>query len=271
MTNTAQSISAQSPIHTIVDATRDRVATLQTHPLYGSITDLHALHTFMEHHIFAVWDFMSLLKTLQRKMTCVAVPWTPAQDPALCRFINEIVVAEESDEMGDGSFGSHFDLYLRAMEEVGADTGPIKHFVQLVNQGVRIDQALTQAGAPTAAAQFTTYTMDLALSGSIVEVASAFTFGREDVIPTMFEAIVHDLEQQSFTTFDNLLYYLHRHIELDGDEHGPLSLQLIENLCANNAMSWQGATNVAHEALKERAALWDGVVLAIEKSSVRAA
>ena len=258
-------------INAVVAATEELTKSLQTHPLYGAINSMETLHTFMEHHIFAVWDFMSLLKTLQRKMTCVAVPWTPPADPALCRFINEIVVAEESDEMGDGTYGSHFDLYLRAMKEVGANTQPIERFVELVNQGERIDRALDRAGAPDAAARFTSYTMDLGLSGSLVEAASAFTFGREDVIPTMFDAIVRDLEKQAFTTFDNLLYYLHRHIELDGDEHGPLSLQLIDNLCGNNNLAWKAAEEVARTSLRERTALWDGVVRAINLSEAHAA
>ena len=258
-------------INAVIASTKELTESLQTHPLYGAINSMETLHTFMEHHIFAVWDFMSLLKALQRKMTCVAIPWTPPTDPALCRFINEIVVAEESDEMGDGTYGSHFDLYLRAMKEVGANTQPIERFVELINQGERVDRALSQAGAPPAAARFTSYTMDLVLSGSLVDVASAFTFGREDVIPTMFEAIVRDLEQQTFTTFDNLLYYLHRHIELDGDEHGPLALQLIDNLCGGNNLAWQAAEDVAQTSLRERIALWDGVVRSIGLSEARAA
>ncbi|MEC9466639.1 MAG: DUF3050 domain-containing protein [Myxococcota bacterium] len=263
--------TSSKPIDTVIANTQPLRKALSDHPLYEAIDSLQSLQAFMEHHVFSVWDFMSLLKALQRKMTCTAVPWTPPTNPTLARFINEIVLEEESDRLPDGSYGSHFDLYLRAMREVGANTIPIETFIELINQGEPIDRALEKANAPAAAARFTRYTLDLVLSGSVIDVAAAFTFGREDVIPVMFEAIVNDLQSQSFTTFDTLLYYLERHIELDGDEHGPLSLQLIENLCRDNHLASQSVNDVAHQSLTERTRLWDGVVEKIRRSEPRAA
>lgn len=77
----------------------------------------------MQGHVFAVWDFMMLLKQLQRKLTCVDKIWLPPKSNNTARFINEIVVGQQTDVHPDGkNHASHFQLYLEAMREVGADT-----------------------------------------------------------------------------------------------------------------------------------------------------
>ncbi|MHC5538945.1 DUF3050 domain-containing protein, partial [Singulisphaera rosea] len=112
-----------------IDRIRTRIAPLRdallAHPVYAGIDDIDGLRRFMEHHVFAVWDFMSLLKALQRRVCCVDVPWTPPANPAACRLVNQIVLGEESDEDEEGRPSGHFELYRRAMQLCGAETGPI--------------------------------------------------------------------------------------------------------------------------------------------------
>lgn len=95
---------------------------LKNHPLYISLQDLNDVQVFMELHAFAVWDFMSLLKLLQQNLTHIALPWMPSNNPKLTRFINEIVVAEESDLNEEGNPMSHFQMYRDAMVQTGANT-----------------------------------------------------------------------------------------------------------------------------------------------------
>ena len=97
---------------------------LASHPIYAAIQSEQQLRLFMESHVFAVWDFMSLLKALQRSLTCVDVPWVPSRHAASRRFINEIVLGEESDEYQHRPL-SHFEIYLEAMQALDADTAPI--------------------------------------------------------------------------------------------------------------------------------------------------
>src|SRR5258706_12052917 len=108
-------------IERLEEAVRDGRKSVTGHPIYGALKNHDAIVTFMEHHVFAVWDFMSLLKSLQRNLTCVELPWVPTGPTGSRRLINDIVLVEESDLLG-GGFISHFELYLNGMDEAGADT-----------------------------------------------------------------------------------------------------------------------------------------------------
>ena len=115
----------------------DRRALLE-HPLYGRLQTLSHLAVFMEHHVFAVWDFMSLLKALQVRLTCASVPWLPQGNAQVRRLVNEIVLGEESDALPSGGATSHFELYLQAMQEAGADTSQMNQFIQQLEVFVQI-------------------------------------------------------------------------------------------------------------------------------------
>src|SRR6266403_688911 len=115
-------------------------AALLDHPIYTHVASVADLRRFMEDHVFAVWDFMSLLKRLQQDLTCVRVPWFPSKDPHAARLINEIVIAEESDLGPDEGPISHLGLYLEAMEEIGANTTAFRKFSALAEKGRPIAQ-----------------------------------------------------------------------------------------------------------------------------------
>ena len=115
---------------------------------------LEALQQFMEHHVFAVWDFMALLKVLQRRICCVEVLWLPPVDAQACRFINEIVLAEESDGDNQVGFASHFDIYHRSMKQCGANTAAIDSLIGELRQGVPLRTALELPIIPHAARLF---------------------------------------------------------------------------------------------------------------------
>ncbi len=231
---------------------------LANHPLYSKINSQQKLQLFMEHHVYAVWDFMSLLKYLQHHLTCTQAPWVPKSTAELRFFINEIVLGEESDEDPTGGHISHFELYKRAMQEAGASYHSIDQVVLSLQQGLSVSASLTQAQAPAPAAAFVASTFEIIGRDRLHEVAAAFAFGREDLIPDMFLAMVKELNanDQQFNTF---IYYLERHIELDGDHHAGLSALLLSHVCGDDAQKWSEATATAQEALRARIALWDGI------------
>ncbi len=234
--------------------------TLLEHPLYQELQSLEQLRVFMEHHVFAVWDFMSLLKGLQRGLTCVEVPWLPTGSPRVRRLINEIVLGEESDTTEAGEATSHFELYLEAMKEAGADTLPVERFIEKLKAGLPMDQALEQAALPKSVGEFVRGTFVLLAHGRMHEIAAAFTYGREDLLPDLFGELVARLDRDFPGRLEIYRYYLNRHIELDGDEHGALGREMVELLCGNDACRQAEAEAAANAALTARAKLWDGIL-----------
>ncbi|MBI4586068.1 MAG: DUF3050 domain-containing protein [Planctomycetes bacterium] len=224
------------------------------------VGNLASLRVFMASHVFAVWDFMSLLKTLQRRLTCVEVPWLPSADPLAARLINEIVLGEETDEITPHRYMSHFDLYLEAMGEVGADTRPLEQFLARLRKGLSFEQALTQLPIPDSARRFVHDTLFMC-GGPTLEVAAAFLLGREDLVPALFRSLIGELERSGMRCASFRLY-LDRHVHLDEEMHAPLARKLLTNLCGEDPENWARATAAARAALSSRRALWDGVVAA---------
>jgi len=230
---------------------------LETHPVFGEIAHTEALRTFMQVHVFAVWDFMSLAKRLQRDLTCVELPWLPPIDPVAARLINDIVLAEESDIDADGHPASHLDLYLKAMRDVGASTEQFDLFMREMRAGAGLSKALATAEVPQFVRDFVEHTIDTCLHGSTLEAMASFFYGRENVIPDMFQSLLEhwglNVEQAP-----GFVYYLQRHIELDGDTHGPAAQRLIEKALARDESGLQDTREAARLALQARRALWDG-------------
>jgi hypothetical protein len=202
---------------------------------------------------------MSLLKALQRRLCCVEVPWLPAADPISSRLVNEIVLAEESDGDGRSGFASHFELYHRAMVRCGANTAPIDGFLAELRQGKPVSVALESPEIPECARRFVQLTFNIIDSGNLCAIASAFTFGREDLLPVVFQRIVDELNVQAGGGLEDFKYYLERHIGLDGDEHGPMANQLLESLCKSEQSRWLLAEQTAVACLEARRELWDGI------------
>lgn len=230
------------------------------HSLYEQLQHTGDLQVFARYHVFAVWDFMSLLKSLQRHLTCVELPWVPVGSAATRYLINEIVTGEESDVDAAGNRISHFELYLRAMTEMGADTVPVSQLLLHIQNGVAVQEALQQLQLPTAVQNFCGFTFEVIQQAPAHVQAAVFTFGREDLIPSMFHELVTRLSQQYPQQLATFRYYLERHIEVDGDHHSQLALQMVQELCGSDPLRWEEAASYSLRALELRKALWDGVV-----------
>jgi hypothetical protein len=243
----------------IQEGTKEIRKKLIDHPLYSKLQTLEDVQQFMETHIYAVWDFMSLLKVLQRGLTCVSVPWVPIGNATTRYLINEIVTGEESDIDEEGNRMSHFELYLKAMKEAGCNTQAITNFIEHITKGTGVQEALSADDVPVGARTFVRHTFSVIASGKLHEQAAVFTFGREDLIPGMFVELVRELEERFPGKLRTFLYYLERHIEVDGDHHAHLAYQMTEELCGNDEQKWEEATKAVAEALNARIALWDSL------------
>lgn len=238
---------------------------LANHRIFERINSIEELKVFMEHHIFAVWDFMSLLKKLQKDLVPNGSPWIPNPNGNLVRFINEIVMEEESDQaFGKGneiSYTSHYQIYLDAMTEVGASTEPILRFVEMV-KSEGINSAMQKINLPEPSRLFMSHTFKLINEGKSHEIAASFAIGRESIVPLMFKRILDQskLEDDQVPVFR---YYLQRHAELDGDHHGPMALKLLENMSAGDPEIENEIVKQAEKSIEQRISFWDGVLDAL--------
>jgi ribosomal protein L20 len=232
---------------------------LKNHSLYKKLHTLKDVQLFMELHVFAVWDFMSLLKALQVNLTCVSIPWVPVKNGELARFINEITVAEESDHDVNGVIKSHFEMYLAAMEEVNASPSKINDFIKMIRSDISVEEALEKIALAEDIKEFVNFTFETIKTNKSHLIASAFTFGREEVIPDMFINIIDKASLENNTSYNSFMYYLKRHIELDGDEHGPLSLKMVLELCGTDNQKWKEVLETAKKALHLRIKFWSAI------------
>lgn len=283
----------------LADVETERNA-LVAHPIYERVDSIPALQVFMKNHVFAVWDFMSLVKRLQADLTWVGrEPWLPPWDDVVCRLINDIVLGEESDEVEPGRYISHYELYHLAMLEMGSDAAPMRTFERALRAGADPTVAIADVEVPEATKRFTLNTLAQARQ-STHEVAAAFLVGREDIIPWMFRRLLRRLDsrddplmriqirvarerrripdrvwqripdrvQRWGRQFEELRadrrrhfrLYLERHIGIDEEHHAPMGKRMLRMLCEDDDTKWAEATEAARAALLVRCDLWDGIL-----------
>jgi len=238
---------------------------LEKHALFSRIDSLDDLRFFMRHHVYAVWDFMSLLKKLQQTYAPHGSPWVPStENGRLVRFINEIVMEEESDlSFGSESenYSSHFEIYLESMKEVQCPVDEVLGFIEKVRKH-GLEDGLNPQDLPCPSRKFMGHTFEVINTGQPHEVAASFALARESVIPLMFKRILNQtkVSKEDAPVFH---YYLERHAELDGDHHGPMAHKLLENMCDGNSATEHEIVEQARRSIEQRIFLWDGVLDAL--------
>ena len=240
------------------------------HPVYSELNRIDELRIFMEHHVFAVWDFMSLAHAVRNGLGGNSTPWRPSAHTTGLRLIGEILLAEESDDDGRGGYISHYEMYLEAMSDAGANMEGINSLIKHLSANRSTAESITESNVPRVAQDFVLETFRVIDSGDVIPIASYFVFGREALLPDIFVPVVEAIDQRDSNDLSRLKYYLSRHIDLDGDSHGPLGEQLVCNLCGTDEARWKSAEEAALKALKVRKKLWDAIQLAISCSMSKA-
>ena len=229
------------------------------HKVYGVLKDIEDIKVFMKYHVYAVWDFMSLLKSLQQNLTCTTTPWFPVGNAETRFLINEIVCGEESDLDMHGVRKSHFEMYLDAMKQIGCDTTEITTFITNLQSNQTLENSFINSSTPSEAKEFVNFTFDIINSKQAALQAAIFTFGREDLIPGMFMSLVGDIHKNFPNEVAGFKYYLERHIEVDGDHHSHLALEMTASLCGSDEKIWKEVEKITLKSLEKRIQLWDGV------------
>ncbi len=230
---------------------------ISAHPLFASKLEPKHICKFMESHIFAVWGFMSILKSLQKIITPDNLPWMPNKNTknGLVNFVNEIILCEESDYIEGIGFISHFEIYLLAMKNMGAKTDQLDKLIARITDNGYNENYLDDINASVEVKSFLKHDLEVSINGTLPEIIGAFTLGREKVIPNMFSYILPAIKETSTSKY--LITYLERHIDIDGDRHGPLSMKLLNTSCDKKQLSLAYATAI--KSLELRLLVWDKV------------
>ena len=247
---------------------QDKIKKLNSHKLFETSINFFEkeLSTFMQYHVYAVWDFMSIVKSMQNYICPSSFPWKPSKytKNGIAHLINEIVFSEESDVDDKGNYFSHFDLYIKSMNDVGADTSNIMNLIENYEYD-HTHNTFLNISAPKEGLSFIENTFKCIKTSKLSNIAAIFTFGRETTIPDMFLKILNKIDSENLK-YANLRLYINRHIEVDSSRHGPLSLKLFEYTCNDNQEIYDEAICYAIDSIDKRIQLWDGVLAEISGS-----
>ncbi len=233
-------------------------AAVNQHPVFAAINSIPRLCRFAQIHVYAVWDFMCLLKALQRQLSSPALLWTPPSNHLGCHLVNTLLAEEESDVFQEKQYLSHFELYLRAMQECGADIGSISTFITHIRQQQSLHTAFSYSGVPLPAQHFVTDTFAIIAKNSH-HMAASLAFAREHITSGMFSNLLHHLNPADRPSLNSFIQYFQRHIELDGGKHSHQSQLLVADLCGDDENKWREVTETAVFSLQSRLRLLNEV------------
>ena len=250
---------SKSSLDYLKDSVKPIREKLAANKIYQAIKEIDDLQIFMEHYVFAVWDFMSLLKAMQIEHTCVSIPWNPSGNAVVRRYINDLVLGLESAQLPNGSVGSHFELYVKAMEQWGANTAPINEFIRRTTIGESVEKALSDSDVPPASQRFVANTWHTIINAEPHQIAASFLFGRESIIPDSFINMIEQINEGNNKEDDILVGYLKLNNQEEQDIRKPVADLLLTELCGNDEKKWEEAKAAVVNALEHRIEFWNSI------------
>ena len=125
--------------------------------------------------------------------------------------------------------------------------------------GDQFREALHRAGISEPAQEYVQSTWDIIESQSPHRIAAAFTLGREEVIPDMFQNFLKTIEKHVPVELGHFAYYLGRHIHADADRHAPMAMRMLVALCGDDPDKWREAAETTQIALQARQEFLDAI------------
>ncbi len=234
---------------------------LETHKLYERVSDENALRTFVEHHVICVWSYSFLLRNIYQELVSVIHPLNSQGQKEAIRLISEIILDEEVEEQHDGSLMSHMEVYMEAMQDLGADLGPIVTFFDMQDAGADWQDALEAAEFSPAITEYARCIGSF-FKRPLHERAAILFYEGEPYIPDQFLSKLGLLSSKHRT--HRLLDYFERHIEGLKRPGFSAAGRLVEIFCGDSDAFNEAAEKAAECAMKARIEFWNQVGLEIK-------
>ena len=229
---------------------------LESHRLYTALTRREALATFTEYHVVCAWSYNALLRSLQRDIFTQSLPINSDAHKEAIRILSEVAIEEQANESDDGQFISHLELYLDAMEDLGANTAPIIGFFDILAGGVGAAKAVEYADFCPEVAAYARTTVRL-LERQFHERAAGLFYEGEYFIPDRF---LHQLNRLTpAVPVDRLLEYFDGHIEGLKRPGYSAAGRLVEIFTADDEILSEEAEQVGEQVMRQRVHLWNTV------------
>jgi hypothetical protein len=248
----------------LISEIENETLTLINHPLYNSIKTEEDVRIYMFNQVWCVWDFMTLVKSIQLNIVPSNILWMPPKYPELGAYIYEVLLTEETDKgYNSETNSSHFQTYLKAMYESKVDTSSVAAFIKLLENGFDFGTATEKCGIHDEAKEFISTTFEFAKSELHISTA-VFCLSREGVIPDIFMNLLANVSlSNNFKIFN---WYLNRHIYLDSQSHGPLSIKLFKTI-VDTPKKQDEALHASLKALKARNKFFDYILNSINQKN----
>ena len=150
---------------------------------------------------------------------------------------------------------SHFELYLSSMKNINAKTDHIESIVDDVSKNK--PKSFDKYNLEPECYSFLEGNNRLLNTNQLHIISALFTYGRETTLPGMFEKLLLRIGESS--KYDQLKLYLKRHIDVDSNRHGPLSLILFNKSCESDDSKYNQAVDAAIKSIEIRYNLWTGI------------
>ncbi len=229
---------------------------LESHKLYDRIFDDYSLRLFVEYHVVCVWAYNYLLRDIYQELVSMIQPLNSQSQKEAIRLISETILEEEVEEQNDGSLLSHLEIYLEAMQALGADVGPILSFFDMQESGSTWEEALEEARFPPAVARYA-QGLGRMFARPLHERAAVLFYEGEPFIPDTFLNRLGQLGAKH--SVNRLLDYFERHIEGLKRPGFSASGRLVEIFCGDNPQLNDEAEKAAEEVMRLRVDLWNNL------------
>ena len=229
---------------------------LENHSVYHKINCVESLAYFAERHVIAVWSYNALLRSLQRDVVALSMPLNSEPQKMAIRLITEMILNEEVDDIGDGSFQSHMELYLEAMRDINCDLSSVFAFFDLLHQARSSDEIFASSAFSPMVEKYAKNTLTILRQPLHVRAAALFYEG-EPYIPDKF--LFHLWSLRDRVPVERFVEYFERHIEGLKHQEYSASGRLVEILCAfDSKLNWE-AERMAERLMKRRIGLWNAI------------